>query len=245
MVSRLINAATHSITNSRGLPTQHIYAVCLCIGQLCLDTGGAYTALPTLIDSADDVIPSTDVISFKAGRESTYIVFKDGSVVACGLNDVGQLGDGSFNNSFGVVSVQSGSNIVDIGTGPSAKTVFYITSDGQVSGNGMNNFGQLGVGDERDREFPVDVIFQGDASVKYISAADTHTVGLTSDVGIVGIPTISPTLGPAQLSDDMPTMSPALSTTQLSDGQSSTFPTNASTTESTTVSSPTPSPNIL
>ncbi|KAL3826438.1 hypothetical protein ACHAXA_011247 [Cyclostephanos tholiformis] len=162
-------------------------------GQLCLDTNGKSTVVPTLIDSVDDVIPSTDVISFKAGRESSYMLFADGSVVACGLNDVGQLGDGTFDNSFGVLSIESGSGIIDIGSGPSARTVFYIKEDGTVSGNGMNNFGQLGVGDEIDRELPTEVIFKGGASIFYISAADTHTVGLSSDGGVDIIPT-SPTL---------------------------------------------------
>ena len=171
--------------------------------------------VPILIDSVDDVIPSTDVVSFKAGRGSTYIVFTDGSVVACGLNDFGQLGDGTFDNSFGVLSFMSGSNIIDIGTGPSAKTVFYIKSDGTVSGNGLNKFGQLGVGDQIDRESPVNVIFPGGAFVEYVSAADTHTVAWTKNV----------------MQEDeeeegsvMP-IAPTGSPTQLTVGQLSTFPT--------------------
>jgi len=213
LVSRLINSAIHSFADFRVLPAQHHLALCLCIGQQCSDTGGAYTVLPTLIDSVDDAIPSTDVISFKAGRGSTYIVLIDGSVVACGLNDFGQLGDGTFDNSFGVLSFMSGSNIIDIGTGPSAKTVFYIKSDGTVSGNGLNNFGQLGVGDQIDRESPVDVIFTGGASVQYVSAADTHTVAWTENVveeEEVSVLPIAPTGSP----------------TQLTVGQSSTFPTS-------------------
>ncbi len=221
--------------NSSDLTVKHIYAVCPCLGQQCLDTNGDYTVVPTLIDSVDDLIPSTDVISFKAGRESSYILFNDGSVIGCGLNDVGQLGDGTFENSFGALSVESGSDIVDIGTGPSARTVFYIKGDGTVSGNGMNNFGQLGVGDEVDSEFPVDVIFAGGATILYISAADTHTIGLSSEVIVDVIPT-----------DVLPT-APTTYPSQLLVGESSNFPTSlllidTSSIPPTAPASPSPTP---
>lgn len=215
------------LRKSRDLIVQHLYAICPCLGQQCLDTNGDSTVVPTMIDSPDDVAPSTDVISFKAGRESSYMLFNDGSVVACGLNDVGQLGDGTFENAFFTGAAQSGSGIVDIGTGPSARTVFYIKGDGTVSGNGMNNFGQLGVGDEVDSEFPVDVIFAGGATILYISAADTHTIGLSSEFIVDDIPT-----------DDLPTIptpypSPllieesSLPTTPALVGALSNFPTPA------------------
>ncbi len=77
----------------------------------------------------------------------------------------------------------------------------------------MNNFGQLGVGDQIDRESPVDVIFTGGASVQYVSAADTHTVAWTENVveeEEVSVLPIAPTGSP----------------TQLTVGQSSTFPTS-------------------
>jgi len=141
-------------------------------GQLCLDTGGDERVLPTPLE-----IPSNDVIAFKAGKASTYILFKDGSLIACGLNDVGQLGDGSFDDSFGSEVQLPSSNIVDIGSGPSAESVFYISSDGTVYGNGLNNRGHLGVGDITDStNFPVKVAFPNGATIREISASSTHTV---------------------------------------------------------------------
>lgn len=121
---------------------------------------------------------SLDVISVKAGKESTYILLSDGSVIACGRNDVGQLGDGTSTDSFGVLSIASGGDIVALGSGPSASTVFYIYGDGTVSGNGLNDYGQLGNGNNENEVLPVDLTFPFGSSISYISAADDHTVAL-------------------------------------------------------------------
>jgi hypothetical protein len=128
------------------------------------------------MDPVLEIGSSLDVISVKAGKESTYILLSDGSVIACGRNDVGQLGDGTSTDSFGVSSILSGGDIVALGTGPSASTVFYIHGDGTVSGNGLNDYGQLGIGNNENEVLPVDLTFP--SSISYISAADDHTVAL-------------------------------------------------------------------
>lgn len=126
------------------------------------------------MDSVNDPVSSDDVRSFKAGKQSTYILFKDGSAIACGLNDVGQLGDGTFDDSFGSDVMLE--DIVYLNAGPSADSVFYITGDGLVYGNGLNIKGQLGIGDTEDSNEPLQVDFPGDAEVLSISASNTHTV---------------------------------------------------------------------
>jgi len=137
-------------------------------GQLCLDSAGNELLIPTVLDAAD-------VRSFIAGKETTYILFQDGSVTSCGLNDVGQLGDGTLDNSFGTEVTLPPLDIAYIGSGPSASTVFYITSDGGVYGNGLNDRGQLGVGDLKNRKIPFEVDLPASATVGEVSASKTHT----------------------------------------------------------------------
>lgn len=144
------------------------------IGQLCIDTVGDPLDSPTELDVVID-----DVRSFKAGKDSSYILLVDGSAIACGLNDVGQLGDGSFDDSFGteVNFPSSAAEVVYVNAGPSAESVFYITEDGTVYGNGLNDRGQLGVDETADSTVPLEVLFPNIADVKDVSASNTHTIG--------------------------------------------------------------------
>ena len=146
-------------------------------GQLCLDTGGDPLTVPVVLESENDPVSSDFVRSFKAGRQSTYILYDGGSVVACGLNDVGQLGDGTFNDSFGtaVPFPTSANDVVYVGSGPSAESVFYITEGGAAFGSGLNDKGQLGVGDIMNRNSPVLIQFPNSADIRDISASNTHT----------------------------------------------------------------------
>ncbi|KAL7541049.1 hypothetical protein ACHAXR_011428 [Thalassiosira sp. AJA248-18] len=142
-------------------------------GQLCLNSDGDPLRFPAELDISTD-----SVRQFEAGKDSSYMLLEDGSAIACGLNEFGQLGDGSFDDSFGteVQFPNSASEVVYVGAGPSAASVFWITVDGTVYGNGLNDRGQLGVGDTFDSTVPVVVDFPNSADVAYISASNTHTV---------------------------------------------------------------------
>ena len=45
-------------------------------------------------------------------------------------------------------------------------------------GTGINDVGQLGVGDFGDREIPMKVEFEGSVEVGHLSVGDLHTVAL-------------------------------------------------------------------
>lgn len=144
----------------------------LSVGQLCDDTGGISVSTPTeWLLSNDDTMISL----FVAGSQSTYILLESGSVLACGRNEVGQLGDGTFDDSFG--TLVSEANIVDLGAGPSAKSAFFLASDGKIFGTGLNNRGQLGVGDTMNKNVPVEVELIGDVNIDGgISSSISHTL---------------------------------------------------------------------
>lgn len=144
-------------------------------GQLCVDSGGDPITSPLELDLAGDAVRS-----FVAGKDSAYVLLVDGSAIACGSNEFGQLGDGSFFDSFGTeVSLPPTSDIIYVGAGPSAQSVFWISADGTVYGNGLNDRGQLGTGDVSDSTAPVVVQFPLDVDIYTVSASNTHTLSLS------------------------------------------------------------------
>jgi len=60
--------------------------------------------------------------------------------------------------------------------GPSAESAFFYTEHELVFGTGLNNVGQLGVGDKVNRSIPVQVDFQKDINVELISVSEDLTV---------------------------------------------------------------------
>ena len=60
--------------------------------------------------------------------------------------------------------------------GPSAQSAFFVGEDGAVYGTGLNDRGQLGVGDTENRKVLTLVDFSEDVFVKHVSAAGDHTL---------------------------------------------------------------------
>ncbi len=141
--------------------------------QLCTDEFDEVTE-PYFLDA----IGAEDSRQFRASAQSSYILFRDGSVAACGLNAFGQLGIGEFDDPGPATVTIPGNNFIkNLGVGPSAVSAFFVALDGIVYGAGRNNRGQLGVGDNDDRESPEQVLFEANADdVTRISAAFDHTL---------------------------------------------------------------------
>ena len=91
-----------------------------------------------------------------AGGNHTLVLLGGGTVLACGLNIYGQLGDGTNNDRSVAVPVTGLAGVVAIGAG------FYhsaaVTDDGAVWTWGHNSDYQLGDGTTTDRNAPVQVI---------------------------------------------------------------------------------------
>jgi len=143
--------------------------------QLCR-TGGDESR-PIKIDEYQEYT------SFVAGSESSYIVLNTGtSAISCGRNDVGQLGNGSTSDKSSAETTvnrenMGNSRIERVRSGPSSRSVFFETSDGRLYGTGLNDRGQLGVGDKSNRSTPTEIQFnQGDNNAGGISSSDTHTL---------------------------------------------------------------------
>ena len=129
-----------------------------------------------------------------AGRESSYFLLENGEVKACGRNDEGQLGDGTFNNKdFVTVDIPEGESISSIGSGPSSQSAFFF-GESSVFGAGANDRFQLGIGEVGSRKFPVEIEFEdleSIAGIKQISSSGTQTVALNCPGKKLGMITMS------------------------------------------------------
>lgn len=146
-------------------------------GQLCVDPATVADLIytPSLLADVD----GDSVDMFEAGYQSTYLLFGlDGSVAACGLNDVGQLGDGTTESKYRTAAlIPDKDPIINIGTGPSASSAFFL-SDNAVYATGLNDDGQLGINDPDAIAVtePTNVVFTENALLFHISAGATQTL---------------------------------------------------------------------
>eukprot|EP01052_Picozoa_sp_SAG31_P018964 SAG31_NODE_1364_length_8625_cov_8.137696_6_plen_238_part_01 len=103
-----------------------------------------------------------------------------GAVFAAGMNEDGQLGDGTtFTQRPTPVEVASvGADNQAVAAG--AQHTVYLKADGRVFAAGSNTFGQLGDGTTTDRPTPVEVASVG-ADNQAVAAGGAHTVYLKAD----------------------------------------------------------------
>ncbi|WP_298874877.1 hypothetical protein [uncultured Microbacterium sp.] len=87
--------------------------------------------------------------------QSGYALLTTGKVKAWGLNDAGQLGDGTTSDRLAPVEVAGLTNVVKIAA--SGHSAYALLSDGSVRGWGDNQYGQLGDGSTTSRLTPVSV----------------------------------------------------------------------------------------
>ena len=134
----------------------------------------------------------TNISQVVAGRYHTVALNFDGSAVyTWGYNGVGQLGDGTTENSSIPVRVlggeQGGEYLTDIYQVVVGRLrTVALTNDGEVYSWGSNQYGQLGDGTTENRYTPVKVLGgeQGGTyltDISQISAGEYYTVALKND----------------------------------------------------------------
>ena len=115
------------------------------------------------------------------GANHTCAVLDDGSLVCWGLNDSGQLGDGTTTDRNAPVAV-------DLGDGKTAVTVSAgkshtcaLLDDNSVKCWGKNDFGQLGDESITNRNAPATAVDLGDKTVAAIRAGGNTSCALFED----------------------------------------------------------------
>ncbi|KAL7519364.1 hypothetical protein ACHAWX_004128, partial [Stephanocyclus meneghinianus] len=194
--------------------------------QQCDDSDGEPVVTPKVIQR----LREEDTKVIMAGRESSYFLLGNGMIKACGRNDEGQLGDGSFvDNAFVTVDIPDGNVMIDIASGPSSQSAFFF-GQSSVFGAGSNDRFQLGIGERGSRKFPVEIDFDVLLSVEgieKISSSGTHTVALNCPI-VTKHPTRKPTDRPTPKPNSF-TPKPAIFPTRTPTGKPTMRPTNSPT----------------
>ncbi|MCG2749717.1 MAG: CHAP domain-containing protein [Desulfobulbaceae bacterium] len=148
------------------------------------EIGHAYTYFVQALSETAESPPSNEVLinnvnsrHITGGYYHTLALKDDGSVWAWGENTVGQLGDGTTNESYTPIEVPGLLNIKNIAAGPGHNIA--LMNDGSVWAWGYNAFGQLGDGTTEDKYSPVKV--QGLTNVIAIEAGEWHSLALKDD----------------------------------------------------------------
>jgi len=119
----------------------------------------------------------TGITAISAGEYFSLFLKNDGTVWACGRNNVGQLGNGTNTSSAAPVQVSGLTDIIAIDAGSFHS--LFLKSDGTVWACGYNIYGQLGNGSNTNRNIPVQV--PGLTDVVAISAGYRFSLFLKSD----------------------------------------------------------------
>ncbi len=124
----------------------------------------SYSA-PTKVDGLKDVI------AVRGSYSAAYALKADGTVWAWGMNDRGQLGNGTTDHSNTPVQVIGLSNVVSLYTGNMHGVA--LTNDGTVYAWGFNEMGQVGNGTTANQLTAVQV--PGLSHITMVSAGDYNT----------------------------------------------------------------------
>lgn len=120
-------------------------------------------------------IITSDVAEVKGGKNFSYIILDDGSLLSTGRNDVGQLGFGDFvdRNIFEAMGVATWKQV-----SCGARFVLAIKDDDTLWASGENSYGQFGLGDNTNRDVFTQV---GVATWKKISCGARFAFAIKSD----------------------------------------------------------------
>jgi alpha-tubulin suppressor-like RCC1 family protein len=136
--------------------------------------------------STSGVLAGKSVVAIATGLQQCLALTSDHQLFSWGMNNFGQLGDGSNSTrTLPVAVIVSGNLAGQTVTGIAAGRdhSLALTSGGKLFAWGYNNFGQLGDGTNTNRNTPVAVNMTGALAGKFVSAMDggySHSVALTS-----------------------------------------------------------------
>ncbi|MEK9634196.1 MAG: hypothetical protein VW622_10190, partial [Opitutae bacterium] len=141
-----------------------------------IGNGGTDTLLSP-VKIVDGNLSRVSVIQVSSGYRHTVFLKSDGTVWAMGLNDSGQLGDGTFDQRISPVQVSGLAKVAHVTAGHGFS--LFVTQTGELWGTGSNSYGQLGDNLETTRNQPKKIAVEG--KVLRASAGVFHSVFLKAD----------------------------------------------------------------
>ena len=149
-------------------------------GQLGIGEGTTYKAKPIQVISL-----GRNVEKLYAGYYTSMAVMKDGTVMAWGYNNYGQLGTGDTTDRFYPTTITAlGTNVKDIY--PGMYMTFVKTNEGKIFSFGLNEGNQLGIGKTSSSYItkPTEVTTLG-TEVDKIAAGYHHAFALMNDGSVM------------------------------------------------------------
>ena len=153
------------------------------------------------------IISLNGITAIAAGDSHSLFLKNDSTVWACGINNLGQLGDGTNTDKYTPVQVSSLNRIVSIST--SYKHSLFLKNDSSVWACGDNQYGELGIGTSNN-SYPSPLQVSSINNIIAISAGWYHSLFLKNDstvwacgsnqFGQLGDGTIVPHYTPVQIS---------------------------------------------
>ena len=152
-----------------------------------LGTGDTITnRVPVLVKRVGALV-GRQVVAVAAAAYHSFALCSDGTVVAWGYNDEGELGDGTTTGAMVPVAVDgsgilAGREVAAISAGQ--YHALALCADGTVASWGYNARGQLGNGSTASSNSPVDIGASGvlaGRSVAAVRAGGSHSLALCSD----------------------------------------------------------------
>jgi len=128
-----------------------------------------------------------EAVDAAIGLEHSLVLRQDGTLLASGENDLGQLGDGTETPSATPVEVALPSSVDVTAVAAGESHSLALLEDGRVFAWGENDFGQLGDGTEETRLAPVEVDLSGFGSPPLdVLAANWSSYALLEDGTLLG-----------------------------------------------------------
>ncbi|XP_044727132.1 probable E3 ubiquitin-protein ligase HERC4 isoform X2 [Chrysoperla carnea] len=130
-------------------------------------------------------LATLNVVQIKCGLRHSLALTNSGELYTWGANDYGQLGIGrtsAFEKEPQLIKSLAGIPMAFIACGGNHS--FAVSRSGAVFGWGRNSFGQLGINDEIDKAYPVQLKTLRNIKVRHICCGEDFSVFLTLDGGV-------------------------------------------------------------